>query len=198
MKKISVLIIFCFLFLANKGYSQQSYFSASYDIGFGSGDLNDYISKTSFRGATLGYRGYINNNVVAGVDIGWNVFYEKMDYDTYTVDTRSLSGVQYRYSNMAPIFAVVDYMIKPGEDINPFVGFGLGTMYTDRETDMGLFMLKETAWHFAIKPEVGAIIDYNRAIDLKLSAQYIVGFEAGDLPTQSYFSLSLGCIFKQY
>lgn len=198
MKKIIVITIFCFLFFANKGYSQQTYFSASYDIGFAGGDLSDYISKTSFRGTTLGFRGYVTNNIVAGVDVGWNVFYDRMDYDTYSVDTRSISGVQYRYSNQVPIFAAVDYMIQPGEKINPFVGIGLGTMYSNRETDMGMYLMKETAWHFAIKPEAGAIIEYNRAIDLKLSAQYITGIKAGDLPTQSYFSLCFGFIFKQY
>jgi len=199
MKKIIFITIFCFLFIANKGYSQQSYISASYSIGFASGDLSDYISAASFRGTSLEYRGYVTNNISAGVDLGWNVFYDKLDYDTYTQGTRSLSGLQYRYSNQVPVFASADYMISPGEKFNPYVGFGLGTMYSKRETDMGMYtIMDETAWHFAIKPEIGAIVEYNRAIDLKLSAKYITGFKAGDLPTQSYFSLNFGFVFKQY
>lgn len=198
MKKIIVLTIFCFLFVVNKAYSQQGYFTASYSMGFASGDLSDYISAASFRGIGFEYRGYLSNNISAGVDVGYNLFYERKDYDTYTQNTMSLSGVQYRYSHQVPILAVSDYMFKPGEKFNPYVGFGLGTIYSHRETDMGTFYTKQTAWHFAIKPEIGLIFEANRAMDLKLSAKYLVGFEAGDLPAESYFTLNFGFVFKQY
>lgn len=198
MKKIIVLSIFCFLFYANKGYSQQSFVTTSYSMGFGSGDLSDYISAASFRGASLEYRGYITNNIAAGVDVGWNLFYERKDYDTYTQGTMSLTGVQYRYNHQIPILAAMDYMIKPGEIFNPFVSFGLGTMYSERKTEMGMFYTKETAWHFAIRPEAGVMYEMSRSTDLKVSVKYLTGFKAGDLPTQSYFTLNIGFAFKQY
>ena len=198
MKKIIYISIFCFLIISNKGFSQQSYISALYSVGISMGDLNDYITKPSFRGGAVEYRGYVSNNIVAGVDVGWNVYYERMDYATYSRGTASLSGVQYRYSNQVPVLAAVDYMIKPGEVVNPYVGFGLGTMYTKRETDMGMFLTDETAWHFALKPEIGILYEFNQAMDLKISAKYLTGFKAGDLSTQSYFSINVGFAFKQY
>ena len=91
----------------------MSYISTSYTMSFASGDLSDYISNASFRGGVVEYRGYVSNNIVAGVDVGWNVFYERLDYATYTKETQSLSGVQYRYSNQVPVLAAIDYMIKP-------------------------------------------------------------------------------------
>ena len=198
MKKIVILIIFCSLFVSNNVFSQMSYISVSYSTGFASGKLSDYITKGSFRGSDLQYRGYVTSNIVAGVDVGWNVFYERMDYATYTKGTVSLSGIQYRYSNQVPILASGDFMLKPGERINPYVGFGLGTMYTGRETDMGVFLTEQNVWHFAIKPEVGVLLEFNQAMDLKISAKYLNGFKAGDLPTQSYFSINIGFAFKQY
>lgn len=45
---------------------------------------------------------------MVGVDAGWNVFYEKKDYDTYTGGTESLSGIQYRYQNSVPLLASAD------------------------------------------------------------------------------------------
>ena len=99
MKKIIYISIFCFLIISNKGFSQQSYISALYSVGISMGDLNDNITKPSFRGGAVEYRGYVSNNIVAGVDVGWNVYYERMDYATYSRGTASLSGVQYRYSN---------------------------------------------------------------------------------------------------
>ena len=176
----------------------MSYISTSYTMSFASGDLSDYISNASFRGGVVEYRGYVSNNIVAGVDVGWNVFYERLDYATYTTGTQSLSGVQYRYSNQVPVLAAIDYMIKPGEVVNPYVGLGLGTMYSKRETDMGMFLTDETAWHFALKPEIGVIYEFNQAMDLKISAKYLTGFKAGDLGTQSYFAINIGFAFKQY
>jgi outer membrane protein W len=135
---------------------------------------------------------------VKGVDVGWNVFYEQRDYDTYTKNTASISGEQYNYSNQVPILISADYMIKPGETFNPYVGLGLGTMYSRRETDMGMYTFYDDAWHFALKPEIGVFYELNSSNDLKISAKYLTGFSAGDLETQSYFSIGVGLAFKQY
>lgn len=198
MKKIIVLSIFCFLFVTNKGYSQQSYYNIAYSVGISSGDLSDYISAPSFRGINFEYRGYLTNNIAAGVEVGWSLFYDSKDYDTYTSGTKSLSGYQYRYSHHIPILATADYMIKPGDRFNPYIGLGFGTMYSERKTVMGMFDVKENAWHLALRPEIGALFEMNRSVDLKFGVKYLTGFKAGDLEKQSYFTLNFGFVFKQY
>jgi outer membrane protein len=198
MKKIYYIAIIAFLFIGNKGFSQQSYFSAAYSMGFAGGDLKDYVSKSSFRGGVVEYRGYVTNNVTAGVDVGWNVFYERMDYATYTKGTMSLSGIQYRTSNHVPLLLSADYMLKPDEVFNPYVGFGIGTMYSERETDMGMFQTSENTWHFALKPELGFMYAINQAADLKVSARYYYGFKTNNMDAQSYFTINFGFVFKKY
>lgn len=176
--------------------AQQSYTSIQYQIGFPMGDLGDYISKASFRGVSVEYQGYINDNVSAGVEAGWNVFYERKEYDTYTSGNESISGIQYRYSNHIPILVTGEYSFRPGESVNPYANLGLGTIYSRRNTDMGTFTLKEEAWHFALKPEIGVIYDMNFNTGFKLGLKYYTGFGAGDLETQSYLAISAGLIFK--
>jgi len=193
MKKIFFLLIVCSLLISSKTFGQQgSYFSAQYAVSFGSGDLTNYISKTSWRGALIEYRAAVRSNLLVGIDLGWNVFYEKKDFDTYTMDTRSLSGVQYRYQNVVPVLVAFDYLISSTNALKPYVGLGLGTMYSERATDMNLYRLIENTWHFALKGELGMLyqISYNSSV--KFAAKYYTGFKTAIMDSQGYFSLSLG------
>ena len=193
MKKIIFLTILCSLLITTKGYSQQEgYMSVKYAVSFGSGDMADFISTPSWRGAVVEYRSAVKNNLFVGVDLGWNVFYEKKDHDTYTVGTESLSGVQYRYQNEVPILGTIDYFISPDKSLKPYVGLGIGTIYSERATDMNLYRLEQNTWQFALKGEVGVLYELSYASAIKFGAKYYNGFKTGTLDNQGYFSLSLG------
>ena len=62
---------------------------------------------------------------------------------------------------------------------------------------MGQYTLEEEAWHFAIRPEVGILYDMNEGISFSVTGKYYYGFEAGDLPSQGYFALNFGFVFKR-
>jgi hypothetical protein len=196
MKKIFALIIFCSLVSFASVYSQQgSHISIQYDMSFATGDLGDYISAASFRGASAQYRYAVTDNILVGIDAGWNVFYEKKDYDSYTVGTATLSGVQYRYQNEVPLLASIDYLILTDNTLNPYVGVGIGTMYTERATQMGTWYLEQNPWHFLIKPEAGVLVKMSGSTSFKLGVKYYYGFAAGDLESQGYFTISTGLAF---
>ena len=131
-----------------------------------------------------------------GADIGWNTFYERRAHDTYTSGSVSLTGVQYRYINAMPIYAAADYFFTKGEKINPFVGLGVGTLYTKRNTDMNLYTVENTVWAFALRPEFGVTVNATRGMDIILVGKYNYGFAAGGLEPQSYFTFNIGMVFK--
>lgn len=196
MKKIIALVIFCSLFSTASVFSQaENHLSFQYDMSFGMGDLGDFISNPSFRGASAQYRYAASDYILVGLDAAWNVFYEAMPYDSYTSGTQTLTGKQYRYQNQVPLLAAVDFVITPGSDFQPYIGLGLGTMYSERAIDMGTWRLEENPWHFALKPEVGLMYKISYGTSFKLSARYFTGFSAGDLDTQSYLSISAGFAF---
>lgn len=192
MKKL----LFILFVIAGMHAHAQSFTSLQYSMGFGTGDLGDFIGTPSFRGFTIDYRQMAQPNVGVGVDIGWNVFYSEKTNGVYTIDDLSYSGKQYRYNNQIPILVAADYYTKPGEKINPFVGFGLGTMFSRRNTDMGQYTLQQDAWHFAIRPEAGILVDAGTGTSFTVTAKYYYGFEAGDLPSQGYFALNFGFVFN--
>jgi outer membrane protein len=163
-----------------------------YAVSFSTGDMHDYISAVSWRGILMEYRAPVKNNFLAGVDVGWNVFYERKDYDTYTIDTRSLSGVQYRYQNSVPILASFDYLISSENALKPYIGLGIGTLFSERATDMNLYRLEEKTWQFALKGELGILYEITYNTSVKFAAKYYTGFKTNTLDTQGYVSLSLG------
>ncbi len=193
MKKIIFLMIFGFLLMTAKSYGQQdSYMSVQYSVSFGTGDMGDYISKTSWRGMLIEYRGYVSSKIFVGMDAGWNVFYENKDYDTYTQGTESLSGIQYRYQNQVPLLATLDYLIVTDKALKPYVGLGIGTMYSERSTDMNLYRYELNSWQFALKGEVGLLYEINYSSAVKLAVKYYNGFKTNSLGNQGYVSVNLG------
>jgi opacity protein-like surface antigen len=193
MKKILSLLLLVALF--STAAVAQSSFSIQYSLGFG-GSMNDYISSTSVRGATFEYKMYPSPNVSVGLDAGWNHFYERRAYSTYTDGTLSLSGVQFRYANAVPIFVTTSYYLKPGEKINPFIGVGVGTVFMSRYIDMGQYRVTEEAWHFALKPEVGVLVNLSPDMDLILGFRYNNAFDTSDTDAISYMMFNVGFVWK--
>lgn len=196
MKKIFFVLLVTGMITATQLNAQDNFFSIQYSVGFGNGDMKDFIEKTSWRGVSFEFRNFVTPNVGLGIESGMNTFYEKKDYATYTQGTRSLSGVQYRYINTVPILAAADYYFQPGQKVNPFLGLGIGTIYNRRDLDMGLYTIEDEAWQFALRPELGVLVNVSEGLDLMLAAKYYAGFKSGDMEAQNYFTINVGFNFK--
>jgi len=173
----------------------QQYTSLQYTIAVPVNDLKAYIEKTSFRGFTFEYQTKVNSAIAVGVAVGYNLFYERKAYDTYNDGTASLSGIQYRYTNSIPIHVNGMYFLRKENQFNPFVGFGIGTTYTLRDTDMGLYRWEEDTWNFSLRPEAGFIYKFSDNTGLKFALRYNAAFKTSELEDQSFFSISTGVVF---
>ena len=194
MNKIILSLALAALF--NLGGRAQGFMIAKYPIGFATGDLNEYIEKTSWRGIGLGYRYFADGDIAAGIDVGFQGFYERKDYDTYTIGTASLSGVQFRYQWNTSVTGQVEYVLNEGQDLRPFLGIGAGALYARRVTDFGLYRFTQDPWQFLMKPEVGITYYTSNGSALLLSGEYLVGFQTKDLEGQSFVTLNIGLIFS--
>jgi outer membrane protein len=195
MKKI--FSIPAILFVTCTALYGQSSFNISYSMGFAAGDLADYISQPSFRGAAMEFRKMVKPNIGVGLTFGWNVFYEEMSRESYTLGSSTLTGKQYRYSNNFPMLLGGNYYFSPGEKFNPFVGLGIGTIYTRRNTDMNLYTVEQEAWNFALVPEVGFLYSLTDGAAILVAGRFNQGFKAGNEldAAQSYFTLNVGFSF---
>jgi outer membrane protein W len=195
MKKIFLSLVVSFL--AVGAVNAQNNVGFSYAMGFGTGDLADFINQPSFRGFSFDYRNLVTPNVGVGFTVGWNVFYQEANKDSYTYGNSTLTGKQYRYSNHVPLFASGTYYLSPGETFNPFVGLGVGTIYTRRNTDMNLYTVEQEAWNFGLQPEVGFQYLFDDATAGTISVKFNQGFKAGNEldSSQSFISLNFGLTF---
>jgi hypothetical protein len=194
MKKIFFVLLLTGVIATTQVNAQGNLFSIQYSVGFSTGDLKEFNSSASFRGMSLEYRHMMQPAIGVGFETGYNLFYDRMDYATYTQGTQSLSGIQYRYTHAVPVIAAFDYYLIPDTKYNPFVGLGFGTIYSSRDLDMGMFTMESDVWQFALRPQVGAIIT-TPAADLIIGAKYFSGFKAKDTDGQQYFTINVGLVF---
>lgn len=197
MKKtyLTIALIFC----AFTAVQAQNSFTAAYSVGIPTKDLHSFIGNTSFRGAIIDFQSMVNPNIGLGLSLGINTFYSERNYDSYTVDNITISGKQWRYSNHVPILINANYHFKPDHKANPFIGLGLGTMYSRRNTDMYIYTLEQTAWNFNLQPMAGIMIKTDKLSTINISARYNFGLQAGNelKSDQSYLSLNLGLTFDK-
>jgi outer membrane protein len=194
MKKILFVFLLSGIITATHLKAQESLFSIQYSMGFATGDLKDFNSSASFRGMSFEYRYMMQPAMGVGFETGYNLFYDRMNYATYTSGTESISGIQYRYTHAVPVLAAFDYYIMPDTQFNPFAGLGIGTLYTNRDVDMGMFSIQNGTWQFALRPEVGVMIR-TYSMDLIVAAKYFSGFKSDRREGQQYFTLNVGLVF---
>lgn len=194
MKKIFFVFLITGIITATQVKAQESLFAIEYSVGFGTGDAKDFVGTVSWRGVAFEYRYFVQPAIGIGVETGYNLFYEEKPYDTYTQGTASISGYQYRYLHAVPVLATFDYHLKPDANTNPFVGVGIGTLYANRDVDMGMFTMEDDAWQFALRPEVGVLINtYN--VNLIVAAKYMMGFKTDNFDATYYFTINVGLVF---
>ena len=194
MKKIFFLLMTSICI--HTAFAQQhGIFIISYPMAFPAGDLSDYISNTSFRGINLEWGKEVKPNVIAEIETGWNVFYQEAPDQVYTEGTASISGKQFRYTNSVPILAGVKWVLKSKNNVVPYAGLGLGTMYSDRSTDFGLYRISTDAWQFCIRPELGVTFKGRNGPAAMLGVKYYSSFNSSELDGQSFFTVNIGVVF---
>jgi len=191
MKRI---IIFMLLVLGMAGANAQGNFEISYPIAFPVSDLHTYTTQTSFRGISMEFNKQTSKNTTAGLEIGWNVFYQHVDKQPYHDGTVTITGVQYRYTNSVPMIVGAKRYLgeKKKSGGQAYVGLGLGTVYSDRSTDFGLYRISTDAWQFALRPEIGWEFPIGHAESLFIGGKYFWAFNTSALDGQSFVSINIG------
>jgi opacity protein-like surface antigen len=178
--------------------AQGNLTSIQYTVGFPTGDLKDFIGKTSWRGVNFDYRRSFTDNWSAGLSIGYQLFYEEKENATIERGTQTLFGNQFRYVNSCPMTANLAYSFKPGEMVNPYVGLGVGTFFRETVMDIGLYRWSDESWHFAVRPEIGILYEPEPGVGLMVNVKYMNGFETKDMGSASFISLNVGVAWTWY
>lgn len=194
MKNILVTLLLI-VSLSAVSKAQNSLFSFNYVVTVPLGNTSDFIDQVSGRGFVFEYQKFINPHTTVGIEAGHTTLYKREEEKVYTEGTASLSGIQYRYQYSYPILATANYYALRTGVFRPYAGLGVGTMASQRKIDMGIYTSDKTHWQFAIKPEIGALIQPNANMAFRVGAKYLTGFKSNDLDGQSNLNFNFGIVF---
>jgi opacity protein-like surface antigen len=187
----NILLYYCVLLFSNV-VAQRSSTSINWSISNGTGNTASFIDKTSFNGGAVDFTYFPQDQLGFFIESGWNFFSQKVEKATYTEQSISVTGVQFRELKCVPILAGIHYEFLPEASFNPYCNLGFGTIYQTGTITMGLFVIDNDIWQWAYKPEAGVKIQLNQNLSGKLGAKYYRTFETEDLDAQSFWTFNLG------
>lgn len=194
MKNIiaTILLVFGLSVITN---AQNSLFSFNYAVTVPLGNTSDFIDQVSGRGFVFEYQKFIDPHWAVGLEAGHTTLYKREEDKVYSEGTASLSGIQYRYQYSWPILVTANYYALRTGLIRPYAGLGVGTMASQRKIDMGIYTSDQTHWQFAVKPEIGTLIQPNPDMAFRVGAKYLMGVGSDNFDGQSNLNFSFGIVF---
>jgi len=201
--KTLFLIISSSLLVGSVAHAQQHYyrnlFAAAWEIGFPVSN-NNFLSKTSYTGGKIEYRGFIKENLSIGAFLNWRSYYEYFPTKTYENPdkTQAVTTDMYRYIYNLPMGASAHYYFKGTHMLRPFVGIGLGAQYSEQTAYYNIYYSQDKNWGFLARPEVGALIHIQDQWGFIVGASYAWSSNKNDrlgINSLSDVNIQLGFIF---
>lgn len=162
--KLHILLFLSFIFTtsvtrAQSGFLPSSFVAIGWDINT---PLNntEFISNTSAAGLSVQARYFVNEHLSVGGEIAWSSLYEYAPRETYTFENGAVTTDLYKFNYLLPISANVHYYFKPDSKVSPYIGLGVGAMYSQQDFYFNVYNLSFVKWGYLVKPEVGALIKF--------------------------------------
>jgi outer membrane protein W len=88
------------------------------------------------------------------------------------------------------------YLFNNQGKFTPFIGTGIGTAYVEQRTDIGSVPFESSAWHLAVAPEVGSIVEVGYRTNLFINARFTNAFKAKDMDNLAMAGINLGITYS--
>lgn len=179
MKYCIYIISLCLL--PALGQAQNSLLGVSWDISLPSGSSTNFVDETSIRGGQFDFRSFYRSNISTGLTVGWNAYQEYTPRSTYQIENGAITTDLTKYVYTLPILLNLHYYYPLNEYVRPYVGGGIGTMYSEREIFFNVYSISESKWGFAVRPEVGILFPFGSSgLGALVSADYLLATNDSD------------------
>ena len=133
-----------------------------------------FLDETSYSGGRIDYKHFIDgDNLAVGVSLGWNTFNDYVERQLY--EREDGSGAIYtdmvRHVYNLPI-AINGYYFFAKRNLKPYVGLGLGTMYSEQTSYFNIYGIQDSNWGFLVKPELGLQLEMNSSFGIASYVSY--------------------------
>lgn len=165
--KINIIALFFVLFAASStsaqsGFLPTRFVAVGWDINT---PLNNtgFIDNTSASGLSVQGRYFVSEHISVGGEIAWASLYEYAPRETYTFENGAVTTDLYKFNYLLPITANAHYYLMPDRKVSPYVGLGVGAMYSQQDFYFNVYNLSFSKWGYLVKPEVGALFKFGRS-----------------------------------
>ncbi len=149
--------------------------SINYQVNIPTGDVKDFVSKTSFEGLNLNWAYFVAPKLAVGVDLSYNNYHQKIGQKVYRPnEDMAINAAQYRYTQAFPIKAQVKYFCNPYGNVRFYTGLGIGALSAGQHIVVQDLDQWHNSWGFLLSPEIGALIPFGA--DSPFGANVAVGY----------------------
>ena len=203
MKKIKIVLITIIILLAGVINTSAQRGELRMTAGIAgatpSGDFKNVVDKTSLRGADVNILYGINDKFSAGLNIGFQDFYQKFPRSVYKLsDGSDISAVLTNSIQTLPILATAKYSFLPQARIQPYATAGVGGAIVLSKQYIGEYPNETNKFSFAAKPGVGVYIPFRKqgevGVNLGVNYNYIA-YKQDDISNLSYIGFTIGIGF---
>lgn len=159
------------------------------------GDSKDILPDASIRGWQVGVLYGFNDKISAGLQVGFQDFYNKTERRVYQTENGHISAVLSHSLQTVPILLGGRYSFTPEASVRPFAGIGIGGNIVTFAEYLGQFGGSNTKVKFAARPEVGLAVPFGRFKDnaFWLSAAYnYMPYNEFDIKNINHGTVALG------
>ncbi|HMK39584.1 MAG TPA: OmpW family outer membrane protein [Bacteroidota bacterium] len=195
VKILKTLVLAALLTATAMGQNQMS--GITWNMGFPTGRMADFMDKTSFSGFGIDFNRFVGDNTSVGVSFSWN-YWSELNSDIINLNNGAVSGTQVRYYNsFAMLLNARYYLSEKNSDFRPYAGINAGTYYITQRLDIGVYSFQNDHWHFGLAPEAGFLMEVSRGTYLNANFRYNYAVKSGTTysgqdNTLAYWGINVG------
>lgn len=160
MRRVAVI----FLFVIVSGSASAQFYDKMFFVGwnFNTPLVNkDFIEKPSSRGARIGYRELIREQLAIGVDLTWATYDDYEPRQTYYNQNTTLTTDFTNYANNYGVLLTGDYYFFTERKVMPYAGFGAGLGYNSYKVYYNVYSGGENKFGLLLRPTAGVWLKFN-------------------------------------
>ncbi len=194
MKKI-IFTTLCILGCVSLSKAQSN-FAVNYIVAIPTGDVEEFVNKTSFRGASLDYSYELDSQFEIGASFSWQNYHKDIGYTTVQEGTQTLTSYRENYISNLNFYATATYFFtSSSKELRPYFSLGVGAMHNTYENYVGFYIINQQEWQFGLQPQIGLRKEINYGIAAQMSVRYNYGFETKDVDAFSAYALGVGIVW---
>ncbi|GAA4834492.1 outer membrane beta-barrel protein [Algivirga pacifica] len=168
----------------------------TYHIGIPTFKLDEFVSKTSWRGWDFDLEYRFNPQVSVSGNFGWQNFFEQKDRATYNFEGGAITGVRVTETHVWPLTVGANYYFTDTFRARPYAAFNVGAYASQTSIEIGLLGESSSDWSFGFNPEFGIVYPITpNVMELVVRLKYHRFFmeDVDILPNRSaYWDLGIG------